>query len=156
MLDPQTDNIDLNLRTREYLACFVIVSITGTFSMIIDICANTTRKTDSSVHLIYKKNSVHHYERCQCKIDNGDASISDVRLKSASSGNCSLNKLQIGSQEYSCNATSDHYGSVFEIKGRKETDEYFVMFASDPFHVEPEMIYLTINPAGTCSYFCIT
>ena len=116
--------------------------------MFIDICANSSKQTDTPVHMVFKGNSVHLYERCQCEID-GDLSLSDVRLKSASSGNCSQNKLQVDSQAYFCNAASDDYGSLFEIKTKKGTGKHFVGFAADRFHVEPEMVYLTIRPAGT-------
>ena len=99
------------------------------------------------MHLIYREHSTYLYERCQCEIDSGNISLSDIRLKSASSGNCSLNKLQVSSQVFSCNATSDDYGSVFKTDGEKDTDAgtHFIMFASDPRHVEPDMVYLTIK-----------
>ena len=131
------------------IACLVTVYITDAFTLFVDICANSTKEIDSSAHMVFKRNSVHLYERCQCEIVGGDISLSDVRLKSASSGNCSLNKLQVDSQAYFCNATSDDYGSLFEIKTKKGTDKHFVGFAADRFHVEPEMVYLTIRPAGT-------
>ena len=116
-------------------------------SSFLDLCTNTTKTTDSLVHLISSSRAT-FYKDCECHIKGLESLVlNDVRLKSRNEEKCSPSKLLIKFDRYSCNGSADDYGSVFKQR-LKETSIATVLFAAKSRSVEPESVWLILQPKG--------
>ena len=123
--------------------------ISDHFDTFLDMCVDTTKTLDNTVHLVTSETLTTSQEcRCSFRGDEFTVILKDIRLQADGKNRCSPAKLQIPFRQITCNNQSINYGSVFD----KVTEELTTMsnvriqtFSTDLF---PEMVWIIIQPKG--------
>lgn len=154
---PPTDL--LNLDTPVVEVTFRCLGKSETF---IDICDNKTHvEYKRHIHFIHETAAFPaSHERCVCILNGRDfgstlsVTLEDVRLISPLSNNCSSARLRISNQIWGCNAADDGYGSVFRQTVGEDLPDALLIVTKHAKNMEPEMIFLTVEPKDTVRVIC--
>ena len=123
--------------------------VSDQFETFVDICFNTSKTDDKTIHLIYTKKNEGMYEACQCNIKGVfSMKLNDIRFKSTQSDKCSQATLTVHNQTYGCDDETSGYGSVFGRSIGEGLSDETVVVTFDPTTLGPEMAYISITPTG--------
>ena len=118
-----------------------------------NLCDNSYRSFNDTLHLIFTESPTISTTSCDCWIyGKFSVTLNDVRLGVKEQTACSSASLRINSKSFQCKENNTNFGSVFRKKILFNSQLVYILLTLHSTS-SPTMVWLKIDPKGIFSYF---